>query len=120
MVIASTLLAAVLSVSPAAPSPQSEYAAAYQAAIRSGRPLVVLIGASWCGPCQQVKPLYPALRQRGAFVHLDMDRDLEAKDMDVAKLPTLIVFERRDGRFWPAKRFVGVDSITQFCKGVKQ
>jgi len=113
MLLPPLLAAAVLGV-----TPQGEYAAARDAAIRSGRPLLVLVGATWCGPCQKAKAFGPALRLRGVVVALDIDRDAEAAAYHVKSVPALIVHERTAAGGWkPPKCYIGLDAIAAFAKG---
>jgi thioredoxin-like negative regulator of GroEL len=72
-------LAAVLQVALAVSD--TPYQQALRKSSESGRPVLVLISASWCGPCQMVKHhVLPVLKERGwldkvEFVLLDYDQD---------------------------------------------
>jgi thiol-disulfide isomerase/thioredoxin len=87
------------------PLPQGDdYASAYARARATGRPFLVLIGAKWCIPCQQLEsePYISQLRSRGELAVLDADRDKDlAKTLAVIQggvflLPQLAIFSRVD------------------------
>ena len=69
--------------------------------IASERPVVVEFWASWCGPCQVLKPKIEALaaqyegRIAVAFVNIDEHPEL-AKRFDIRSIPALRLF--KDGR----------------------
>lgn len=52
-----------------------DYTNALQRSRHEGRPLLVLIGAEWCGPCKAVKRREAELRRLGVYVYLDCDAD---------------------------------------------
>src|SRR3989339_973879 len=68
-------------------------------ALKSGRPVVVKLGADWCPPCRQMKPILTELKQEldGKAVILDLDieknRDL-AKQFKVTLIPTTIFYDK--------------------------
>src|SRR5947208_16852565 len=83
------------------------YNAALQDAQKQQRPLLVLVGASWCPGCQTMKTrVIPSLAKRGglkgvSFATVDTDAEAEtAKQlMRGGSIPQLIVFSRMpDGR----------------------
>jgi thioredoxin-like negative regulator of GroEL len=111
MLLPTLLAAAVLGT-----TPQSELATARDAAVHSGRPLLVLVGAAWCGPCQKAKLLTPSLRTQGVLAVLDIERDVEAAAFKVKTLPTLIVYEKTPGGWKPPRYIVGIDAIAAFAK----
>ena len=78
----SALILAAL-VSPAWADAEERYEArAFEAALASGRPLVVHVYAGWCPVCRAQKPVFEALAKDKAFegvgfVMVDFDRDKE-------------------------------------------
>lgn len=68
-------------------------------ALGSGLPVIVKLGADWCPPCQQMKPILKELAQelRGKVIVLDLDindhRDLAAK-LKIRYIPTTIFYDK--------------------------
>lgn len=62
-------------------------------------PCFILVGATWCKPCQRVKRDCEAkLRERGFYMHLDTDSDRDTVDhlqhvigQRIESIPTLVV-----------------------------
>ncbi len=89
------------------------YAAAYQDTQDSGKPLVVLVGASWCPACQSMKTsTMPAVAAQGglskvafAYVNVDAQHDLAGQLMEGGMIPQLIMYEKTaDG--WKLNRLI--------------
>ena len=63
-------------------------------AISLKQPVVVMVGASWCGPCGLKKPTFLHLKQKHIDIHMefiDTDNYPEFKiEHEVKKLPTFI------------------------------
>jgi hypothetical protein len=116
------LAAAALCASPENPRPHNDatvhadVASARKAAARSGRPLLIMVGASWCVPCQRAKVFYPTLRLRGEFIAMDIDGD-DVGGYAVKTIPMLIVYERDGTGGWkPPRRYLGFDAVAAFVK----
>jgi thiol:disulfide interchange protein len=105
------------------PAHQHDYASAYHEAHRTNRPLIVAVGAAWCGPCREAERLYyPRLYDSGVYVHLDLDRDTAiAKRLAVAAVPAVIVFERdaADKTWRETHRCTGLPAIGRFLESEK-
>jgi len=106
-------LVVLLHVSLAAAQPDS-YADARRETTRTGRPMVVLVGAKWCPACVEMKQdVVPKVRRRGglqrvsfAFVDLDRQRRLGRELTDGGPIPQLIMFRHTpDG--WRRRTLVG-------------
>ena len=74
----------------------------YDAALKTGLPVVVKLGADWCPPCRMMKPIIAELKneQNGRIVFLDLDIEKNeklAKKFRVTLMPT-IVFINRSGK----------------------
>jgi thioredoxin len=75
------------------------YTPAVQAAVESGKPVLVHITAPWCGECKLQKPIVAALAQEARFdgltiVDVDFDTQKDAlQTLKVAKQSTLVVFK---------------------------
>ena len=103
------------------------YADARNLTTKTGKPMVVMVGANWCGPCQQMKKnIIPKVRRNGllkkvvfAFVNLDRQRVLGQKLIGGGPIPQLIMFRRtRDG--WRRRRLVGGQSVESVKKFINQ
>jgi thioredoxin 1 len=77
-------------------------AKAFDTLTASGRPVVVVVHASWCPTCKAQKPIQTALMQSPEFkgytmftVDFDKDTDL-LKRFNVIKQSTIIVFKGRE------------------------
>lgn len=127
--MSSLTLAALLHASILATG-EDNYADAHHEA-EAGKPLVVMVGAEWCGPCQQMKQaVIPQVRKRGllrkvafAIVDVDRERKLARKLIGSGSVPQLIMF-RRTSHGWARNRLVGgqsVDSVEKFIsRGIAQ
>ncbi|HEY2759864.1 MAG TPA: thioredoxin family protein [Pirellulales bacterium] len=101
-------------------SPLSQtYADAYKQTTDGDKPLVVLVGASWCPACQAMKSsVMPTVAAEGglkdvafAFVNVDQQSELAGRLMEGGLIPQLVVFQKTaDG--WSRKRLVGAQSAS--------
>jgi thioredoxin-like negative regulator of GroEL len=94
------------------------YAAAYQDTQDSGKPLVVLVGASWCPACRSMKTsTMPGVAAQGglanvafAYVNTDAQSELAGQLMEGNMIPQLVMYEKTaDG--WKLTRLVGAQSV---------
>ncbi|HIQ22263.1 MAG TPA: thioredoxin [Planctomycetes bacterium] len=100
-----------------ATSPES-YAQAHQVSTTTGRPMLVMVSASWCTACRQMEvEVLPKLRRRGLFgrvvfavVDVDKERKLAEKLIQGGPIPQLILF-RRSGRTWFRRRLIGRHNV---------
>merc|ERR1719336_175988 len=69
----------------------------FEAAIKKG-PCIIDFTASWCGPCQQIGPVFEGLASEFpalAFYKVDVDKNREvAAANNVSAMPTFKVFEK--------------------------
>ena len=97
----------------------------YQTALRDAqsheRPLLILVGATWCPGCQTMKQaVLPSLERKGAMrdvtyttVDADSDRDVAGQLMRGSAIPQLIVFAKtRDGK-WHREQITGEATAAQ-------
>jgi len=112
MTLAALVQASVLAVG------AETYAEAYQMTSQTGQPMVVLVGAQWCGACKVMEnTVLPQLRQRGilgrvvfAHVNLDQERELGGQLTDNGPIPQLVMFRKaKDG--WRRRKLVGAQSV---------
>lgn len=95
------------------------YADAYKQTAETGKPLVVLVGASWCPACQSMKTsIMPSVAAQGgldkvafAYVNTDQQHELAGKLMEGGLIPQLVMFEKTDDG-WKQKRLVGAQSVS--------
>jgi thiol-disulfide isomerase/thioredoxin len=85
------------------------------AAERSAEPLLLDFHASWCGPCQQMRPAVEQLIRKGYRVKsIDIDRSPEvAERYQVSEVPTFIVVDA-DGR--AVSRTKGAQPASQLAR----
>ena len=125
----SLTFATVLQVSMVAVGADSadSYAQAHLATHKTGKPMVVMVSASWCAPCQEMKKtVLPQCRKRGllrrvAFCIVDADREekLAQKLTGGGPVPQLIMY-RRTRRGWVRKRLVGGQSVQTVEKFISE
>ena len=107
-------------VAPALTSAQEplDYKTAYQNAQAGDKPLLVLITAAWCPPCQQMKQTtIPELMQKKTFkdfhystVDLDKEEKLARELIGQRGVPQLIMFEKQDGK-WLRRYLRGAQTV---------
>ena len=122
----SLALAAVVQLSVLAAPPQG-FQQAYQKSIKSGQPLVVLLGAEWCPACKQMDgKILPEVAKRGgfkgvecAYIDVDQERELAGKLARGGSIPQLIRFEKKS-EGWERDYLIGAQSaqkVTKFVRG---
>jgi thioredoxin-like negative regulator of GroEL len=120
---APTFAFAILGLAVAVPASDAtqaseSYAEAYQLASKTGRPMVVFVGADWCGPCQRMKrEVIPQVRRRGllgrvafAMVNVDGEPKLGRSLRRGGPIPQLLMF-RRTPKGWRLSRLTGGQSV---------
>jgi thioredoxin 1 len=71
----------------------------------------LLFSASWCGPCQTLKPVMEQVNKTIPVTKIDVDTDAQTvSDYGVRSVPTVILI--KDGR--EVKRFTGVQSLNTY------
>ena len=96
----------------------TDYTTAYNNAIKGNQPLLVLVTAEWCPPCQNLKRnTLPQLVQKKSFknfqfalVDLDRESKIARQLIEHRPVPQFILFEKRDGK-WTKKHLVGYQSV---------
>jgi thioredoxin-like negative regulator of GroEL len=94
------------------------YAEAHKATTEKGCPLVVVIGATWCPACQQLKSsVLPEVKRHGilqkvafAQVDLDEDRELGKELTEGGPIPQIVMF-RKTSLGWRLKRLIGGQDV---------
>ena len=91
-----------------------DYSTAFERAQTGDKPLLVLVTATWCPPCQVMKnTTIPQLMQKKAFknchwaaVDFDAEHEIAMQLTEGKGVPQLIMFEKRDGK-WVRRRIAG-------------
>ena len=94
------------------------YAEARRTTTETGKPMVIMVGTDWCGPCQTMKKtVLPRVRERGvlrkvivALVNPDRDRELATQLTGGGPIPQLVMY-RKSGDGWMRKKLVGGQSV---------
>lgn len=103
-----------------------DYATAYKNAQSGDKPLLVLVTAKWCPPCQSMKKnTIPQLLKKSAFkgyhytnVDLDTDSKVARQLIGGRGVPQLILFEKKNGK-WTRKFLSGYNTVASVEKFVK-
>lgn len=101
----------------------ADYDAKLAEAERTQQPLLVVVGATWCGPCRRLKNVtIPRARRRGylddvVYAHVDYDHDRRIAEPIVRRteqsgIPVMALYWKEAGR-WKAKYHVGGISLEQ-------
>ena len=71
----------------------------------------LLFSASWCGPCQTLKPVMEQVSKTIPVTKIDVDTDAQTvSDYGVRSVPTVVLI--KDGI--EVKRFTGVQSLNTY------
>jgi len=95
-------------------SEPTDYRTAFDRAMKGDKPLLVLVTAEWCPPCQMMKKttipdLISANQLKGChFAMVDLDRDSnDARNLiGNGTVPQLILFEKHEGN-WKTRKLMG-------------
>lgn len=107
LLVLSVLVVAFISTSTLNAQQPVNYKTAYKRAQAGDKPLLVLITAQWCPPCQVMKKTtIPELMQKEAFkgfhystVDLDREPTVARQLIGNRGVPQLIMFEKRDDKW---------------------
>ena len=96
---------------------QGEFEEAYDQSVATGKPLVVLVGATWCPACQTMKnTILPQVAEGGGmnqvvftYVDFDQHRQLASRLSRAKSIPQLIRFDRTPSG-WKSKLLMGAKS----------
>lgn len=100
------------------PKLAKSYREAYQDAQAGDKPLLVLVTATWCPPCQVMKQTtIPELMRKESFkdfhyatVDLDQEKELGQQLIGSRGLPQLIMFEQENGK-WVRRYLRGIQTV---------
>jgi thiol-disulfide isomerase/thioredoxin len=99
---------------------KESYEEAHKASTETGRPMVVMVSASWCPACKSMeKEVLPEVERQGgltqvsfAKVDLDKDQKLGQQLTKGGPIPQLIMY-RKTRRGWLLRRLIGRQSVTR-------
>jgi thioredoxin-like negative regulator of GroEL len=106
---------------------EENYTEAHRVTLKSGKPLVVMVGADWCGPCQNMRrTILPRVREHGlfrkvAFAHVNVDKEKElAKELTGGgAVPQLVMYRKtKDG--WSRRKMIGSHSVEEVEKFINE
>ena len=94
------------------------YTQAHRLTVKTGRPMVVLVGAEWCPACKVMKDtVIPAVKKRGglnkvsfAVVDIDEEQELGKTLISRGPIPQLLMY-RKTPIGWRLRRIVGGQSV---------
>ncbi len=94
------------------------YAKAHQKTAVTGVPMVVMVSATWCQPCQQMKKtVLPQVEKHGllkrvafAVVDADRERTLAQRLIRGGPVPQLIMFSKT-GAGWKRRKLIGRQTV---------
>ena len=111
------MIAAVTSPPNDTPPPENSnnYQTAYQKALKGDKPLLILVTATWCAPCQEMKAkTIPNLMSRDRFkgfhfatVDWDAEPKIAEKLTGGRGVPQLVVFEKTEQGKWRQRYLAG-------------
>ena len=126
-----TALVLTLALQTTCATPGSEYPTyveAYQEASKTGKPLLVMVTATWCGPCQNMKStVLPEVRRRGVLkefsfgmVDVDRERALVQQLGGTGPIPQLVCYRQGKGQWYRSKLVGnrGADKVEEFLRAV--
>jgi thioredoxin-like negative regulator of GroEL len=103
------------------------YTEAHRVTAETGKPLVVMVGADWCGPCQNMRrAILPRVREHGLFrkvafahVNLDREKDIANEITGGGPVPQLVMFRKtKDG--WQRRKLIGGHSVEEVEKFINE
>lgn len=107
--LASILSVAMISLSSLFTDPLS-YREAIAAGEKEGKPVVIVVGSSWCPPCQRLKQTIVSMNDRSvilAYVDIESDKEVANALMEGSTIPQLIIY-RKDHIGWRRVRTIGI------------
>lgn len=95
-----------------------DYSTAYHRSVENNRPLLVLVTAQWCPPCQVMKSTtLPELTAKNAFsgvnyaaVDYDANPELASQLIGDRGLPQMLLFRKIEDR-WERRFLAGIQTV---------
>jgi thioredoxin-like negative regulator of GroEL len=106
---------------------KDSYDVARKETLETGKPIVVMVGTDWCGPCQMMKKkILPQVRDRGllkkvafAIVNADHERELAHSLTGGGPIPQLVMF-RKTSDGWMRRKLIGGQSVEEVQDFIKE
>jgi len=103
------------------------YGDAHAAALKTGKPMLVMVSTEWCPACQVMKRrIMPQVRERGllsrvafASVNPDSEGDLSRQLIGNGPIPQLVIY-RKTPRGWVRRAIVGSQSVENVEEFINQ
>jgi thiol-disulfide isomerase/thioredoxin len=103
------------------------YTEARRTTVETGKPMVIMVGTEWCGPCQAMKKtILPRVREHGllkkvAFATVDADREgqLAQEITGGGPVPQLVMY-RKSSTGWLRKKLIGRQSTEEVEKFINE
>jgi thioredoxin-like negative regulator of GroEL len=94
------------------------YTDAHAVTMKTGRPMLIMVGTDWCGPCQLMKrTILPQVRQRGllarvafAVVNADREQELAEQITGGGPVPQLVMY-RKTPKGWLQRKLIGSQTV---------
>ena len=122
--LASILSVAMISLASLNTDPLS-YREAIAAGEKEGKPVVIVVGSSWCGPCQRLKQTIMSMNDRTvilAYVDIESDKEAASALMEGSTIPQLIIY-RKDHIGWRRVRTIGIatkERVTEMLNMIRR
>ncbi|MBR1883057.1 MAG: thioredoxin [Muribaculaceae bacterium] len=92
----------------------------FQDIINSGKPTLVDMFATWCGPCKMMHPILEEVKQhlgeRATIIKVDIDQnEALARQLGIQSVPTLLIY-KNGAIVW---RTVGVQSASTLIQALE-
>ena len=106
---------------------EESYTEAHRITLKTGKPLLVMVGADWCGPCQNMlHKILPRVREHGIFrkiafahVNVDQEKELATQLTGGGAVPQLVLFRKsKDG--WKRRIMIGYHSVEDVEKFINE
>lgn len=85
------------------------YNDAYKLADVEQEPLVIYVGAEWCGPCKRMRPRVERVFSGHVYLDADEDSGILRKILGdrVGSVPQLVVYRKKNGTWLKTAHLVG-------------
>jgi len=98
---------------------------AHHVSVATGRPILIVFGASWCGPCKKLQNevlsqprLATYINKMFVPVHIDIDQNRKvAETLEVKEVPTSVVLSSNGDLL---AKFVGCVEAPQYAQALKE
>ncbi|MFH1387666.1 MAG: thioredoxin family protein [bacterium] len=92
-----------------------------ESALKSRLPVIVKLGADWCPPCKEMKPilneLAEELKKKVIVLDLDIGKNEElAREFKITLIPTTIFYDKKGEPIFVKTGFINKDQIIEKLK----